>query len=127
MVSWTEKPKATDSEAVKGWFADLKTQDGKKAKLTDYADWKLGADFDTSVFFVDGSFDGKRYAAFMKAVADVAAKLGVENPLSVTKTLVPKPDFATRRFVDFDPAQNVSIQNVLPMTVTLKAVAGADE
>lgn len=127
MLTWTEKSKTADSAAVKAWFEQLKTQAGQPAKLRDYAEWKLGASFDTTVFFVAGKFDGKRYGAFMEALASVAEHYGLPNPLSVTKSLVPKPDFAVRRFVDFTAEQNVQMQAHFPMTTALKVVAGADE
>lgn len=122
MFSWTKKDLKNNYKQVDAEFKRLRTTDGKKADINEFAGFAVVAKFDTGVFMVDGKFDEKRYKAFMEALAAVAEKFEVENPLSCGKVLVPKPDFHEKRWERFDVEANLVIQTVLPTQCNLKPV-----
>lgn len=122
MFSWTKKDLKNNAKQVEAEFNRLRTVDGKKANVNEFAGFEVVAKFDTSVFMVDGKFSNERYQAFMKAIAQVAAKFEVDSPLSCGKVLVPKPDFHEKRWGVFDVESNIAIQAVLPTQCNLKPV-----
>lgn len=122
MFSWTKKDLKNNYKQVDAEFKRLRTTDGKKADINQFAGFEVVAKFDTAVFMVDGKFSNERYQAFMTALADVAAKFEVDNPLSCGKVLVPKPDFHEKRWSIFDVESNIAIQAVLPTQCNLKPV-----
>ena len=121
-LSWTRKDLKNDKAQVQAEFNRLRTVEGKKADVNEFAGFEPVAKFDAKVFVVDGKFDEKRYKAFMDAIAKVAKGFNVDNPLSCTKVLKPKPDFHDRRWQVFDVEANLAIQTVLPTQVNLKPI-----
>jgi len=109
-------------QAEAGLNAIKTTRGGKPVNVADYIDWNIVAAFDTEVFYANGKFSLDRYVGFMKAVAAMAKKFGVECPLSCSKEPVVKDDFHARRLSDFGVAANVKLQQVLPAKLSLKPV-----
>lgn len=122
MFSWTRKDLKNNPKQVEAEFNRLRTMEGKKANVNDYAAFEVAARFDTSVFMVNDKFNAQRYEAFMTAMALVAEQFGVENPLSCGKVLVPKPDFHDKRWQVFDVESNLAIHAVLPTQTNLKPI-----
>lgn len=121
LVSVADKYPAFDQASAEAAFEDLgKRRDGKPVKLDDYLRWGVVAKFDTSVFFVGDVFDKERYEAFDQAIAEVAARFGVETPLACGKVLGVKDDFHARRLVDFTPEQNIKLHAAVPAQVSVK-------
>jgi hypothetical protein len=122
MFSWTRKDLKNDFNQVDAEFKRLRTVDGKRTNVNDYVVFMPVADFDSSVFMVDGKFSEERYTAFMNALNEVSAKFEVDNPLSCGQVLAPKPDFHDKRWKTFDVESNIAIQSVLPTQCNLKPV-----
>lgn len=122
--SFTKKVSSPDPDLLKGVFRSLKTKSGDDAKWSDYLEWSISAQFDTSVFLspVTGKFSSERYDRFVAALQAVCDEFGVDMPLACTKKLVPKDDFEDRRFTDFDLDANSAILAALPNVVSLKAI-----
>lgn len=124
-VSYTSKYGATDEAEVTAAFAKLgKNKD--KFDINNYVVETLKAAFDSKVFLkANGDFNQSVYDKFRTAIARVAEEVGVENPLTTTKVLIPKPDFHERRWRDFTAAEQVTITSVLPNTISITPVLDA--
>jgi hypothetical protein len=120
--SWTKKNLKCDPKQVEAEFNTLRTVDGKKANVNDYVGYEIAASFDTKVFMVDGKFNRNRYDQFMTAIQQVAADLGVDNPLTCGKVLVPKADFHDKRWQAFNVEDNLWLQQLLPTQCSLKPI-----
>jgi hypothetical protein len=120
--TWTRKNLKCSKPSVTEAFSVLRTVEGKKANINDYVYYVTVAEFDGSVFMVNGKFNEERYAAFVNALQDVSDQFGVANPLSCGKALKVKPDFHDRRWKDFDPETNRELQTVLPTQVGLEPI-----
>ena len=121
MVTVQDSYPAFDREQVEATLAGMTTVEGEPAKVDNYLDWEVVADFDTSVFNgSNGKFDKARYDAFVEAIQKVADKLKVENPLSCGKKRIVKDDFHSRRLVDFTVEDNLALQAVLPAKTLCK-------
>lgn len=118
--SWLKKNLKINAKAVDAEFKGLCTVEGKRANINDYINYVPVASFDTSVFMVNEKFDMEVYAEYIAALQKVADRYGVENPLTVSKVLQPKPDFHVRRWVDFDATTNLDLQAVIPTQTNLK-------
>lgn len=92
--------------------------------INDFAAETLKPSFDAK-FFVkpDGSFDQKAYDMTVKALGDVANKLGKSNPLSAKKVVTPKPVFITERWSTWDADTNLKLCTALPNTCTMVPVS----
>lgn len=122
-VSLAARSKDVNPDMAKDLFSKLSTCTGKKPKVEDYLEWQVQAVFNSQVFkTADGQWQWERYEAIMAALNAACAKLQVDNPLELSKTLVPKPDFHEARYRDFDVDANMSLMAVVPPTVSLKVV-----
>lgn len=122
MFSWTRKNLKNDPKQVEAEFKRLKTLQGKKVDVNDHVAYVPVVTFDSAALVVDGEFSRLHYRAFENAIAKVAKELGIENPFTVTKVLVPKPEFHDKRWENFDVESNIAIQTVLPTQCNLKPV-----
>lgn len=123
LFSWTVRPKKWTAAAVNTTFSNLKRVDGEKLVRSDYVDWEIGASFDAKEAFTDpktGKFSMERYDAFNTVISGVAKQLNIDNPLEVTKTMQPQPDFFERRFKDFNLKSNLLLAEMLPTTTRLE-------
>ena len=118
--SWLKKNLKLNAKAITAEFKDLYTESGKRVNINDYINYVPVAEFDASVFVKEGKFSTEIYEAFAEALAALAEKYNVANPLTVGKVLQPKPDFHSRRWVDFDAATNIALHAVIPTQVNLK-------
>ena len=121
--TWTKKPIKINKEQAEEEFKNLRRLDGKRPDINAYAAYAPVCKFDASALVADGKFDADRYKAFNDAIAAVAAQFGIENPLTVTKELKPKPDFFSKRWIDFDTETNLTLHSVMPTQLSLEVVA----
>lgn len=125
-LSFTSSYKDSTAVIVEALFGELTTTKDQKANVNDYVARTMEGSFDSNAFLgPDGKFSQERYDAITKAMADVAAKLGINNPLSTVETVKPLKDFHARRWLDFDRAANEKITRVLQNTVQVVPVAEA--
>lgn len=110
-----------DQEVVETTLNGMKVG-GKKADPNAYLEWQIVSEFDSEVFYKEGTFDMTRFLAFKEAVQKVADKLGVDNPLTVGKVLRVQDTFHTRRWKDFSVDDNLKLATVLPCKITPKLV-----
>lgn len=120
--TWSRKNLKNAVDKVKAVFDRVLTVAGKKPNINNYVVYETVATFDGAIFKDNGKFSQKRYDAVMEAMNDVAFKLGVENPLSCAKVLVPKEDFHERRWQVFSAEVNLELHKVLPTQVSLEPV-----
>jgi len=121
--TWSVKPTACELDEVKDLFAQVRNKEARKVDINDYVGYNLVASFDTSVFYVNGVFNKDHYEVFIGALERAAAALRVANPLTCGKVLQMKEALNQRRWADFDYETNLKIQEVLPTSVSLKALA----
>lgn len=123
MLTWTKKDVKNDAKAVETAFNALRTTEDKRPNVNNYVRWMPVASFDSSAFIVNDRFDEERYNEFNEAIALVAKRLGIDNPLSCARILKPVADFhETIRWQQFDGDANAIIHSVLPTQVNLKAI-----
>lgn len=103
-----------EADVIDKAFESLGLESGK------YVHQHIVAGFDSDVFNVDGHFDLKRFEAFQKAINKVAAKLGVQSPLTTKVKISSVEGFHDIRWTiaTTTKAQKV-ITEVLPNTVSL--------
>jgi hypothetical protein len=66
-----------------------------------------------------GKFNGKKFAELMSKVNELAKSMGVENPFIISQVLVPTPEFSEQRWRLFGVPENLRIQEVVPMQVSI--------
>jgi hypothetical protein len=120
--SWSVKNLKNDPAHAAAVIASLVDKNGKPVDPKSCVEWQLAAEFDTNVFKVEGKFNEARAKRIIEALKIVSEELGIENPVSFTKTLVPKADFQEKRFERFDLETNLTIFSVLPNGTTLKPI-----
>lgn len=114
-ITFINRYSGTSPVIAEALFGGIKKKDGTVPDINNYLARTIRATFDSTVFLgPDGKFDAKRYEKFSSAIAAVAQSLGVPNPLSSMETVLPLPDFHSRRWLDFDASTNVKITEVLP-------------
>lgn len=112
---------ACDCNAANAIFEDLGYDAG------DYALETVSANFDSKVFITnDGQFNEGLYKDMVEAVARIAKKHNVSNPLSCSTKIMPKPDFHERRFREFTAEENRRLSEVIKCTITLTPVVGKE-
>lgn len=113
---------AADEDAMIAGWDEANEANDEEADLNEYVQEAVSATFNSKVFLdVNGDFDPKMYKKFFDAIAKVAQKEGVDNPL-VTKTVIkPKPIFHTERYIMFPSEKQQQILTLaLPNTEALK-------
>jgi hypothetical protein len=124
--SFTRKVGALDESTLKLVLAGLKRKDGEPVKLSDYAHWELQASFDAKVLMTEQNGKPKLNEALciemINAISNIALAHGVENPLKLSRSLVPNDDFHEKRWQDFSPAANKSLLAAFPNVMTLKSL-----
>jgi hypothetical protein len=116
-VSFTSRYSLADGDAADAIF----TQMG--ADINAFAQETLKPSFDMKAFNdADGNFDETRFEQFNAAVAAVAAKLGIANPLTTKKVVLPKDTFHVARWAEFPTvAEQEKLSIALPNAVQLVA------
>jgi hypothetical protein len=66
-----------------------------------------------------GKFNSKKFNDFMEKVNAIAKSMGIENPFTVSQILVPTPEFSEQRWRLFGVQENLRIQEVVPMQVSI--------
>ena len=96
----------------------------RKSDPNEYLQEKVKVEFDSSVFYEsDGTFRTDFYMDFIQAVAEVAKSHEVKSPISSSKYVAVKSDFATRRWTDFRDSDQAELSTVFAPTVSLTPVA----
>ena len=85
LLSWTKKDMKNDPKQVNVEFNRLRTVDNRIPNINNYAAFEVVAEFDASVFLVDGKFSKKRYDEFVEALDIVSKRHGVSNQCAVRK------------------------------------------
>lgn len=120
-VQFKDQYGVVDADVVSGVF------DALQLDVNEFVTEELEAKFDSTVFLVNGEFNGKRYETFMNKIAEAAKELNVPNPMTIKKKVTAKQNFHTLRWrsiVRLDAQQ--AIQRVLPATVAGRKVKDAD-
>jgi hypothetical protein len=103
----------TEAEQLfEGWSLDV----------NDYVIETIKAAFDSKVFVQGDEFSQVVYDQFSTAIASVATKLHVPNPLSCKTIVRLKPSFNEKRFQIFTPASQLSIYAALPNKTSINIV-----
>jgi len=105
---------AVDAADANALFDDLDVD------VNDYLIEVVSASFDNDKFVdAKGKFNSKCYQDMHAAIAAVAFKYGIENPLRSTVKIVPKPEFHEARAATFTADENLKIYGVMKNTITL--------
>ena len=117
MVTMQDKYGNNTVEAVDAAFKNFKGKD-----VNDYFRQVVVASFDNTIFQkADGSFNEPVFKDVIAALEKVMQKHKIERaPVSVKTNVTPVDDFHARRFTEFTPAQNMTLHELVPATVTVK-------
>ena len=124
-VTASEKYGDIDPEKASRLFAAIKRVDGTRPNVNNYLQTTVVGNFDSKCFLhpANGRFDEGRFNKIKAALDSVAAELGCANPVTMAKRVVVLPSFLENRWERFDPATNLKIQEVVPMTVSFVPIA----
>jgi hypothetical protein len=118
-ITFSSAYNTTTVVAVELLFGQIKKKDGQKPDINTYLTRTMKAKFDDKVFLTpEGRFDQDKYEQIVMSLGLVCQDLGIPNPLSVEETVVPLPDFHSRRWMDFDADTNARITEVMPNTIS---------
>lgn len=103
-----------DPAFVEQFFTTLRKKDGTPPNINDYIVRTTQAKFDSRCFMTPtGEFNLAAYEAIQKAMQQVADELKIQNPLTCTEVVVPKPSFHAQRWHDFPEDTQRMISQVL--------------
>lgn len=121
--SWSARAGKCDRASVEAHLKALVTVEGKPVDPNRYAEDTIVVDFDKKAL-VDarGRFMQTRFDTFKKVMDDVAAELGIENPLTFYKEFKATGEMNDLRFKELTPAQNLALHTVLPTSSSLEPV-----
>jgi len=117
MVTMQDRYSQANEDAAVGLFENLGVDANENVHFV------TKTAFNDKVFLKDGEFQDDTFNQFKAGVAELAAKLGVTNPLSSSVVVAVKENFHAARWSKFTAAQQVEVQAVLKATVVVKPAA----
>jgi len=121
--TWSTRAGKCDRATVQAHFNGLTTIEGTPVNLNKYAEDVIVADFNKEALTDSkGRFMQARFDKFKKALDEVAAELGIENPLTFYKEFKPVSEMNDLRFKELDLLQNLALHTVLPTSSSLKPI-----